>query len=392
MFNVAPTPDGGRTSPRFAVMPLEILRDPGLSDAAKLLYAELDGRVTSKGIQQIRQDTVAANLGWSLRKVQRASAELSKAGHITVRRTRASSLYSVTNTARNRPAGRSRDTRDTTLVPAIHDGSSVENDTSGGPDTTPVAGTYRNTNLRNKSKQEAVYQTRSARGYTANSTTTAAPVIQSGEAVENYLQAISETTGIEIEANRATRPLIDRIKSAGLSATDAAQLVAAQLSASTGERTNPAGFIVKVILPGLVETPVREPSPMPSTPTPPTMAEIRAAEPCEHGEPRGAKGCPLCRRTSAPSAPVTAANKTPEPHCDPASMLTTNDPASVLKDALEEHIHTWKTKGSKVAFIKAHQTAEQIYALPGTSPDYAEAMRSWLDYELTPSLATIGTA
>lgn len=413
MAKVAPTSRQNAPATRYALVPLDLLRDPGLSDAAKLLYAELDGRVTSKERQQVRQDTVAVNLGWSLRKVQRASAQLVKAGHITVQRTRASSVYSVVNPVRKPSTGHPRDTAghlghlgrhaekppvsgvpdsgNTSPIPAISGGSHLGNDTSGVPDTTPAAGTYRNTSYINNSRQEAVYQTRSARGYTANSTTAAA-VNYCNETVESYLQAITEATGHTIEANRATRPLIERIQSAGISAQDTAHLVNASLAAGNGSVTNPPGFIVKVVLPELAGNPCREPSPTPSpTPTPPSLAEIQTATPCKHGEIRGQSGCALCR-TQPPASPPTPPPGQPVKKSPAAPTPAPPDLHTVLLDKVNAHLDTWRESGRHVDWMRAKQTAQEIAKLPHITADHAEAMDAWLDNEMRTSLAATGAA
>jgi hypothetical protein len=108
-----------------------------------------------------------------------------------------------------------------------------------------------------------------------------------------YLEAIKAATGHKIDATKTTQQRIAAIKAQGLTPDETATLVAAYLAAGNGAVHNPPGFIAGHVLKSLAEG--DKPEPPAVTPTPPSVAELAAAEPCMHGEPRGPSGCALCR-------------------------------------------------------------------------------------------------
>ncbi len=85
---MTPTTIPRRADAPFAKLPTEVVRDDTLSDRAKLLLAEINTYAweSSGNGCWAAQATLASDLGWSVRKVQRAAKELLLAGRITVQR------------------------------------------------------------------------------------------------------------------------------------------------------------------------------------------------------------------------------------------------------------------------------------------------------------------
>jgi DNA-binding transcriptional MocR family regulator len=80
---------------RFVKLPTDILRDPSLSDAARLFYAE----VVSYAWEALDREcyashaTLARDLGWSVQKVRRAARECRERGLIECRQTGRTNHY-----------------------------------------------------------------------------------------------------------------------------------------------------------------------------------------------------------------------------------------------------------------------------------------------------------
>jgi hypothetical protein len=284
MTNVAPPPDDGAPDPtRFAVVPVSVLEDTRLSDAATRLYAVLDGRITAKGSQRVRQDTLAGQLGWSRSKVQRITGELARAGYIEIRRTSRSSRIVLSNPVRTgKPDTMQPDSDAANLTP--QDARSVKSDAADASNLTPR---QINKSLRIKNNNNAA----------AEPSRSSAPASASAaEKIQDYLDAIHRATGCKVDATKTTQRNIAAIRSQGLTAADMAALVVAYLAVAGDGVHSPAGFIAGHVLPDLAAG--NKPSQVASdapTPTPTAFAELQNATPCEHGEPRGPDACALCR-------------------------------------------------------------------------------------------------
>jgi len=326
MPKVAPAAGTGtQTASTYAVVPRAVLDDQSLSDAAVRLFAVLDARVTTKASQQIRQDTLAEQLGWSRSKVQRALGHLVTAGYVTVQHTARSSRVSVTNASRvrkDRAAARNgtRGTVGTTSGDASnlkpHTPSSVKSEAADASNLKPL---YRNTSLRNTNMTA---QPRAARASvpiisepkpdwlpdqsgspdpkTKTMPADDAPEIMPDRVLVDYLTAIWRSTGHHLDRNHLTEGVLTRIHQHGTSAQETAARAAEQLAAKGSAVRNPAGYLVRVVLPAIADQTLTAPPAPKPTPTPPAVAEIAKAARCEHGAEIGR--CALCRQARAATA------------------------------------------------------------------------------------------
>jgi hypothetical protein len=253
----------------FAVVPAEVLKDPAISDAAARLYGVLDSRITGTGSQRIRQDTLAADLGWSPSKVKRAMSELVKAGYVLQTRTSRSSRLSVVNPVRYRRR-------------------SVKSERADRSDMTPPQINKSSINNNNNSEQG---QDRSS-----------APKVT--PAAGRFLDEINKATGVRLAPTRALLEKLETVSNKGLSPADVAALSAAHVSAHGDRIRNMEGFVAGFVLDALVagnppvsSMPKAAPVPVPSGPQ--TYMQQVVDEPCSHGEPRGSSYCAICRHESS---------------------------------------------------------------------------------------------
>ena len=87
----------------YVITPVSVIRRPGLSDRAKVMFMNLDARITSTGGQAIRIRTriLADDLGISPRKAHYALAELREAGlACPIHDPGYASLWTIVNEAR----------------------------------------------------------------------------------------------------------------------------------------------------------------------------------------------------------------------------------------------------------------------------------------------------
>ena len=330
------------TAATYAVMPRRVLDDRDLSDAAVRLFAVLDARVTTKASQQIRQDTLAEQLGWSVRKVQRALSDLVAAGHVSVQHTARSSRVSVTNPARVKKgratahsgtdgalSGQSGQASNLTQ----HTPSSVKSDAA---DTSNLTQQYRSTSLRNTDMSA---QPRAARASVPIISETKpdwlpdqsgspdpkaqtmpaddGPEIMQDRVLVDYLTAIWRSTGHHLDRNHLTEGVLTRIHQHGTSAQETAARAAEQLAAKGSAVRNPAGYLVRVVLPAIADQTLTAPPAPKPTPTPPAVAEIAKAARCEHGAEIGR--CALCRQEKAPRV-ERCIHSRPKGECSPCRV------------------------------------------------------------------------
>lgn len=318
MSTIAPHPGSGANKPTlYAIVPRDVLENRALTDAAVRLYGVLDSRVGKYKDQQIRRDTLAADLGWSVSKVSRTLTELESAGLVSARRTPRSSRYAVANTARPGKRG--------SLGIGDSDSSDVSNLTqqseccvkSDSSDVSNLTRLLSITSLSNTSMAGSPAAPErgggdpSISGYEKTRNDHGSPrIAESGQRPEmnddaaaiqkqtnNYLAAITAKTGIHLDANRLTAAAITTIHRHGLTAEETAGLVAQQLRAARGTIRNPGGFIVRVCLPHIAENRIN-PEPE-ETRTPPPWATVTTADRCDHGEIAGR--CALCRQAKQPT-------------------------------------------------------------------------------------------
>lgn len=350
-----PTGTGIETGSRYAVVPRSIYDDHQLTDAAVRLYCVLDGRVTVKASQQIRQDTLAEQLGWSVRKVQRALGELSAAGYITTKATARSSRLSVNNPARlsrgTRPARRgtagNREPDTTNLAEQTEC-----YDKSGGADTTDLAELYINTSLRNtymtaqpppeaasvpiigETKPDWVTDRSGSPDPKAKSMHAAdGPEIMPDRVLMDYLTAIWQKTGHHLDRNHLTEGVLTRIYQQGGNPQDTARAAAHQLAAKADRVRNPAGYLVRVVLPGIADQTLTAPPAPKPTPTPPPVADVNTAARCDHGAELGR--CALCRQEKP--APRTSCVHGQYGPCTPCKVAKEQHLESFHRLVLEDH-------------------------------------------------------
>lgn len=258
----------------YSLVPMDVLRDRSLSDAAKVLYAVLDGRVTGKGSQRILEATLAEDTGWSVAKVRRVLAQLVAAGYVRTKRTGRSNGYRVANVARDN-------------VRSLSSARSDRSDLSG-------------------------LQINSSRSLTTTAPTTEQPqpTVPASTAspvaagvIDDYRKAVSSAAGLRLGLNSKVRQALEQIAAQGVSADELGVLTSAYLAAHEGTIHSTGSFIAGYVLPAIAEgnrpEHKSELGTQTPTPQPPSVREILEAEPCAHGDLRGPSGCALCRRAAA---------------------------------------------------------------------------------------------
>lgn len=265
------------TPTNYAIVPIHILRDPHLSDAAVRLYGALDGRLTEVNSQRIRQDTLAADLGWSVQKVKRTIKELMAVGLIEGARTSRSSRYKVKNTAR-RPVD-NLESEVSLVIP--QEKCSATGDTA---EVSLVIPPQIINSLIIKNNNIAAGQPLASASVGAEKKPKTA----------DCLAAIKAATGITVDCNKTVIAKLGKIKALGITPADLGALVAAYLAVA-GELTNPAGYVAAHVLEQIAAG-NRPPKPT-AAPKHLSPSEIANAQRCGHGEIVGR--CAICRSNSA---------------------------------------------------------------------------------------------
>lgn len=271
----------------FAIIPVSVARDGRISDAAFRLYAALDGRMTDRDSGRIRQDTLAADLGWSRSKIQRATAELVAAGLVDSKRTSRSSRLAVVNPIR-RPVDKSSSDASDLMH---HEARCIRSDAADASDLMPPQ-----INISLISNQQQSADPAPATPTPAGLADGSAPAkVKIGE----YLAAITAATGAEISATKTVQRLLGRINRRGIPAADLGALTAAYLAVHRSSVDNVPGWLAGHVLPAIAEGELTEPpAAAKPTPLPPSPAELAGADRCDHGEMKGR--CALCRRMLEP--------------------------------------------------------------------------------------------
>lgn len=240
----------------YAVVPRGVLTDVRLSDRAVRLYALLDARTTGRPAV-VKVETLAADIGATIRTTERALAELVRLGYVKRQRTRSVSVTAVDNPIRAaKKAQRSA--------------------TGVGSDPTQVADTSRNNSLRNNNNRQ--HGASPALEATVPAPTSASKPVAGGH-LEPYLRAVIEGAGVDIEPNRKVRGSLEKIAAAGVRPEQLRELVAGwpRISWSGEPIHRLSGFIVGVVLPGIAEG-QKPPASRPETPLPslpPTPEKLR---------------------------------------------------------------------------------------------------------------------
>lgn len=283
----------------FAIIPVSVARDGRISDAAFRLYAALDGRMTDRDSGRIRQDTLAADLGWSRSKIQRATAELVAAGLVESKRTSRSSRLAVVNPVRRPVDNPSSDASDLTH----HEPRCIRSDAADASDLMPPQ-----INISLISNQQQSADPAPAPPTPVGLADGSAPAkVKIGE----YLATITAATGAEISATKTVQRLLGRINRRGITAADLGTLVAAYLAVHRSSVDNVPGWLAGHVLPAIADGELTEPpAAAKPTPAPPSPAELADADRCDHGEIKGR--CPLCRRMLEPLHKIFTAAGIPD--------------------------------------------------------------------------------
>jgi hypothetical protein len=275
MSNIAPDHNDVLVTPPltpFAVVPVAVIREQQISDAAFRLYAALDGRITQTKSLRLRQDTLAADLGWSVSKVKRCMGELVAAGLVGSLRTSRSSRINVLNPVRrtvdNLPADRSDLSE--------QEARSVNSDPADRSDLTPP---YINNSLINNNNIAA--------GQTPTPTATG---FSTENPIGGYLEAIAEA-GVQLSATKTIQRFLGKIKVQGVTPAELTELVRCYLATGVNI-ADPVPYVAGYVLAELAAG-RRPPKSAPKQMSPTELANARR---CDHGAITGQ--CALCRAAS----------------------------------------------------------------------------------------------
>lgn len=275
-------------SRHYALIPVSVVQNPAISDAAVRLYAALDGRITSAESARIRQDTLAADLGWSRSKVQRTLGELVAAELVESKRTSRSSRMAVRNPVRRSVDSGSSDASSVTQQRE----RCVIRDAADASDLTPPQ-----INISLISNQQQSAEPAPATPTPAGLADEKPPTTDSK--IRDYLEAVADACGAELAATRTVQKLLGKVKGRGITPRDLGALVAAAAAVEQDKVRDMPAWIVGYVLPAIAAGEMTEtPAASRPTPTPPTAAELATATRCTHGEIDGR--CPLCRRRLQP--------------------------------------------------------------------------------------------
>lgn len=256
----------------FAVVPSAVLRDASLSLQARALYAILDDRQGASGSVRVRIATLCQDTGASDKSVRRWLDELRAAGLVATQQTGRSMAVYVSNASRT---GRTviRDRADRSPVTGLQRSNSLVPTSS--PDDRPQAPPPAQPDLDDGPHQEQ-------------------PAEQpTGASDRAYLDAIETATGHRLRPTTAVRQHLAAIRRAGTTPAETAAISAAYLAAHGSTVRHPASWLSAFVLDAVAHG--QRPEQLTFTTAAPSYMSQLAAEPCEHGEPRGSACCALCR-------------------------------------------------------------------------------------------------
>ena len=251
----------------FAVVPSAVLRDASLSLQARALYAILDDRQGASGSVRVRIATLCQDTGASDKSVRRWLDELRAAGLVATQQTGRSMAVYVSNASRT--------------------GRTVIRDRA---DRSPVTGLQRSNSLVPTSSPDDRPQVQ----LPAQIDTSDDEQIEHRDI--QYLAAIESSTGHRLRPTTAVRRHLAAIRRAGTTPAETGAISAAYLAAHGSSVRHPASWLAAFVLDAIAHG--QRPQQLTLTFTPPSYMSQLAAEPCEHGEPRGAAYCALCRHVT----------------------------------------------------------------------------------------------
>lgn len=264
-----------RTSEPYAMMPSVVSRNPALSPAARALYVILDSHIGAQSSMRVNVSTLAAELGRSDRQTLRLLEQLRAAGLLHTQRTGRSLIFRLVNPSRqakSKPAAQ--------YVPQPK------------PQHTP-APKFDTAPQRIPADQAQADQ---HQAQPADDTGASAGRTQPSDA--EYLQAIAAATGHTVNASPQVRQTLHSIRSQGLSSASVAQLTDAYLTMHASTVRSPAAFLASFALPAIASGERAQPR-KPAARVLTYLEQAKGQTECEHGEPRGAASCALCRRAQA---------------------------------------------------------------------------------------------
>lgn len=257
----------------FAMTPVAVLRDNTLSRDARLLFAILDARQGQSGSARVRIATLCQDTGASDKSVRRWLDELRSAGLVATQQTGRSMAIYVSNASRT---GRTvtRDRADRSPVTALQ--RHKNRDTSSSPDDRPPAPPPAPPDIDDGPHQEQPGER------------------SPGASDRDYLDEIVTATGHRLRPTTAVRQHLAAIRRSGTTPAETGAITAAYLAAHGSTVRHPASWLSAFVLDAIAHGQRPEQLAM-QTYAPPSYMSQLAAEPCEHGEPRGAACCALCR-------------------------------------------------------------------------------------------------
>lgn len=258
----------------FAVVPSAVLRDASLSLQARALYAILDDRQGPSGSVRVRIATLCQDTGASSASVRRWLDELRAAGLVATQQTGRSMAFYVSNPSRRPDRVLTHEQSECSPMSALQRSTSLE--TTSSPDDRPQAPPPAQPDLDDGPHQEQ-------------------PAEQpTGASDRAYLDAIETATGHRLRPTTAVRRHLAAIRRAGTTPAETAAISSAYLAAHGSTVRHPASWLSAFVLDAIAHG--QRPEQLTFTTAAPSsyMSQL-AAEPCEHGEPRGSACCALCR-------------------------------------------------------------------------------------------------
>lgn len=258
----------------FAIVPTDVLTDRTLSAHARVLYAVLDGRTCGRA-GRLKMATLAADLGLSLPQINRLLAELVRAGYVVTLRTGRSNLYRVINPAReSRSIKPERSDLSKMMDLQINRERSI---------TTSAA------ELDQRSSQPALAPDDGAE---LDTNKPPRPALRD---LEPWHRA-AERAGWPVRPHRSVLKALAEIRAQQVKPEALGALIAAYRAIHGANVRNPGGWM-NAMLQAIAEGHRPQQLQIPLAPVLYTDHPL-AAEPCQHGEPRGSRACAICRHAA----------------------------------------------------------------------------------------------
>lgn len=264
-------PGTSDASHHFAIVPTDVLTDRTLSAGAVRLYAVLDGRTCGRA-GRLKMATLAADLGLSLPQITRLLAELVRAGYVVTLRTGRSNLYRVVNPVRESRSLKS-EVSDTSNLRDLQ----INRERSI---TTSAAELDQRSSQPALAPDDGEIHDRPPR-----------PALRD---LEPWHRA-AERAGWPVRPTRSVLKALAEIRAQQIKPEALGALIAAYRAIHGSDVVNPGGWMSS-ILQAIAEGHRPQQLQIPLAPVLYTDHPL-AAEPCQHGEPRGSRACAICRHS-----------------------------------------------------------------------------------------------